>query len=82
MSRSPDNSPPSLAAAMQWVHRITSISLTMVIPAGLGYLGDRYLGISPWLLIVGSMLGMALGMLELMQLVKALNQKLPPGKRS
>lgn len=76
MSRTPDNSPPSLAAAMQWVNRITSISLTMVIPAGLGYLGDRYFGISPWLLIVGSMLGMALGMMELMQLVRSQNEKL------
>jgi predicted neutral ceramidase superfamily lipid hydrolase len=59
-----------MAIAMQWVSRITTISLSMALPAGLGYWLDRHWGISPWLTIVGAVLGFAAAMAQLLQLAQ------------
>jgi hypothetical protein len=69
----PDDRPP-LAVAMEWVSRITTISLEMVLPALLGYWADRKLGIRG-LSVVGVIVGFGVGMWHLIKLTKA-----PPGK--
>lgn len=64
-----------MVIAMQWVQQITSISMEMVLPAGLGYWVDSRWGTSPWLLITGAILGLILAMTHLMQLAKRQNRR-------
>lgn len=58
----------SMSAAMQWVARITNIGLEMALPTLLGYWLDGQLGTSPWLLVVGALLGFGVGMLHLLSM--------------
>ncbi len=60
-----------MVAAMQWVSQITTVSLEMSLPAGLGYWLDKQWGAEPWLVIVGAVLGFYVAMTHLMQLVAA-----------
>jgi uncharacterized protein YqgC (DUF456 family) len=65
-----------LALAMEWVAKITTVALEMVLPAvGGGYL-DRRLGTSHWAL-VGVVLGVVVGMWHLLLMTKVK----PNGKR-
>ena len=57
-----------MAIAMQWVSRITTVSLTMALPALGGVLLDGFSGTSPWLLIVGAVLGFAAAMSQLLKM--------------
>jgi F0F1-type ATP synthase assembly protein I len=66
-----------MADAMQLVHQIMTISLTMALPPFGGYWLDEKLKTGPWLLIAGGVLGMLAGMLQLVKLVAALGK--PPG---
>jgi ATP synthase protein I len=65
---------------------LASIGMTMaastVIGLAAGYYGDRWLGTSPWLLLVGLLLGIAAGFVNLFRSVKAAERKLdePDGK--
>jgi F0F1-type ATP synthase assembly protein I len=67
-SSSNDGRPP-MVAAMQWVSRITTVSLEMALPAGLGYLADQRWGTEPWLTSVGALFGFIVGFWHLLQLV-------------
>jgi len=67
-SSSNDGRPP-MVAAMQWVSRITTVSLEMALPAGLGYLADEGWGTEPWLTSVGALFGFIVGFRHLLQLV-------------
>ncbi|HVV71265.1 MAG TPA: AtpZ/AtpI family protein [Verrucomicrobiae bacterium] len=58
-----------MAVAMQWVSKITTVSLTMALPALGGWWLDKVCGTAPWLLIVGAMLGMAAAFRQLLQMV-------------
>lgn len=53
--------------------RYAAVSYTLigaiVVLGGLGYLADRWLGTEPWLLLVGLLLGIAVGFYELARLV-------------
>lgn len=62
-----DRSPFAIAAA--WSATIITISLEMVVPIGLGYLVDAWLGTRIVFVILGAVAGMALGMWHLMQIV-------------
>lgn len=55
---------------MMWANRISSIGLQFVLPAGLGWWLDRRWGTTPWLTVVGAMLGFLTGTLALIQLAK------------
>jgi ATP synthase protein I len=68
----PDDRSP-LAVAMEWVSRITTISLEMVLPALAGYWVDERLG-TRFVLVVGVVVGFSVGMWHLVKLTKA-----PPG---
>ena len=60
---------PPLASAMEWVAKITTVSLEMALPAiGGGYL-DRRLGTSYWAL-VGVIVGVVVGMWHLLQMTR------------
>jgi hypothetical protein len=48
---------------------IAQVGLEMAAPPGIGALIDRYLGIGPWGVVVGAVLGLMLGLLHLVQLV-------------
>jgi ATP synthase protein I len=58
-----------LALAMEWVSKITTVALEMVLPTvGGGYL-DRRLGTTYWTLI-GVIVGFLVGMWHLLQMTK------------
>ncbi|MGQ0634889.1 MAG: AtpZ/AtpI family protein [Planctomycetaceae bacterium] len=75
MSAPPDDRRPPVAVAMEWVSRITTVALTMVLPAWAGYWCDGRFGTGPWLLILGAGGGMAIGMLQLLSFVDKSNKK-------
>ncbi len=60
--------------AMEWVSRITTISLEMALPALLGHWADRWLETKLVFLVLGVILGFSLGMWHLVKLAGA-----PPG---
>ena len=66
-----------VAAAIQWVSRITTVALMMVLPGIGGHWLDQRWGTSPWLLIVGAGLGLAVMLMELIRL----SQPKPPSDR-
>jgi F0F1-type ATP synthase assembly protein I len=67
MENPPDDR-SSYASAMQWVSRITSIGIEMVLPGLIGYWIDLRLGTKPLLLIFGVILGFVGGIWQLIKL--------------
>jgi hypothetical protein len=63
-----------MAAAMQWVSQITTISFSLALPPLGGYWLDNYFGTSPWLLIVGALFGMLAATLEFVALVRSMEK--------
>lgn len=59
-----------MVAAMQWVSQITAISMELVVLAVLGFWLDSMWGTDPWLLVSGALIGFAVGMMHLFQIVK------------
>ena len=72
MSELRQDSEPPMVAASRWVHQITSIALEMALPAGAGYWLDQKWGTAPWLVILGSALGLLTAGLSFAQMVKKL----------
>lgn len=64
----------AMAKALDLVTQISTISLMAVLPAVGGYFVDRWLETKIVLLLVGLALGMAVAALQLMKLVKKLEQ--------
>ena len=64
------DSEPPVATASRWVSRITTISLEMALPAGLGAWLDRSWGTSPWMVVLGAALGLYAAGASLMQIVR------------
>jgi F0F1-type ATP synthase assembly protein I len=62
-------SPDPLALAMEWVAKITTVALEMVLPAVGGHYLDGRLGTRYWAL-VGLVLGMVAGMWHLLQMTR------------
>jgi F0F1-type ATP synthase assembly protein I len=65
----PDDRSP-VAIAMEWSARLMAIGFEMAIPAGGGYWLDLRIGTLPVFVILGVMLGFALGMFHLMQIAR------------
>jgi ATP synthase protein I len=74
MDDSPDDR-SSYALAMQWVARITTISVEMVLPGWIGYWIDQRLGTKVVFLILGLIIGFAGGIWQLIQLTKPNNNQ-------
>ncbi len=66
----PDESRSNLAIGMQWASRVTSVGLEFVVPPLLGHLADRRLGTSPLVLLIGSVVGFALGMMHILRFAR------------
>lgn len=67
----PPNKPrPPLVVGIEWVSQITTVCLEMVLPAWGGHWLDGKWGTSPWLVIIGVVLGFTVGMWHLLALVK------------
>ena len=75
MPPSTNNGQPPIAAAMQWVTRITTVSLEMSLPAAGGYWLDDRWGTAPWLVVVGATLGFVVGFRHLLQMVDQANRR-------
>ncbi len=58
---------PPLAVAIELASQVISVALMMALPAGAGYWGDQKLGTSPWLVVIGAVLGLAAGMMQLLR---------------
>jgi ATP synthase protein I len=58
----------SMAMAMVWSSRVTTISLEMALPGVLGIWLDSRWGTSPILTVLGVIAGFSLGMLSLIKL--------------
>ena len=65
----------STAKAIDLAHRITSISLSFVIPILAGIYCDRWLGSRFLCLLAGMALGMLIAGMQLMKLVSSLQTK-------
>lgn len=65
MNRPPPR--PPIALAMEWVAKITTVALEMVIPLAVGSYLDRRWGTS-YLTIAGVVIGMTVGLWHLIQM--------------
>ena len=72
--------PPKEPSAWKPLAELTSIGMTMVLATiiGLagGYYADRWLGTSPWLMLVGLVFGIAAGFVSLFRAVKAAERRM------
>ena len=64
---------------MEWVARITTVGLEMVLPAIAGHYLDKYLGTGYWV-IVGLIVGGVVGFWHLLQMTKVLPTKANPSR--
>lgn len=69
MQTPPEDKRPPMAIAMEWVSKITSVSVMMVLPAVVGYWADSRWGSGPWLLVLGATAGLAIFLTQLLQMV-------------
>ncbi|HET6425270.1 MAG TPA: AtpZ/AtpI family protein [Planctomycetaceae bacterium] len=76
MAPTPDQKQNPMAQGYVRASRASSIALTAVIPAALGYWADRSWNTYPWLVVTGAVFGFGLMMRELFSLVK------PPARRA
>jgi hypothetical protein len=73
----PPRKPHSMALAMAWVAKITTVSLEMSLPAIGGAFLDRRLGTRYWVL-VGLVLGVTVGIWHLIQMTQPRRGNRPP----
>ncbi len=69
MTRS-DEPRSSLAIGFGWVSRISSVGLMFVVPSLLGVFLDRWWGTNPIALLIGTVLGFTLGMMEILRIAR------------
>ena len=72
--------PHPYAAAMEWVAKITTVGMEMVLPAVAGRYLDKYLQTGYWV-VVGLVVGGALGFWHLMRMTRVVANKQGPSKR-
>lgn len=70
-----DNQRRSVASAIQWSSRITTLAMSMALPPLLGYWLDNRWKTSPWLTVVLAGFGFAAGISQLVRMSKELGSK-------
>jgi F0F1-type ATP synthase assembly protein I len=65
----------STGAAMRWAHQVMSIGLEFAVPLGGGVWLDQKYGTSPWLMILGTLIGAFLAFQGFKQLIRDLEKK-------
>jgi ATP synthase protein I len=79
----PPESRSPLAVGMEWASRVTTIGLEFALPVVLGYGVDSWLHTTPAGIILGALLGFALGMLHAVQMARQLGgEAMAPKGRS
>lgn len=68
----PTDRRPPMAKAMQWVSEISAGGFMLALPTLGGWWLDGKFGTSPWCLIVGGFLGLALSFLHILRITGAL----------
>ena len=71
-----------MAQAMAWSSRITTISLTMVLPAVFGHWLDERLGTWVVFVTLGAIAGMTVGLMQLIRMTAPSGQDAADGKPS
>jgi ATP synthase protein I len=66
---------PSRSQTAQLVSLGTTLFACVAVGLAVGYFGDRWLGTSPWLLLIGLGLGIAAAAVNFYRTIKALNQQ-------
>lgn len=77
MNRSPEKRGPdssSFARAMYWGSRASSAAMQFVVPALIGLWVDHRYGVDPWGIVVGAVLGFAVGIRELIRLMQEMDR--------
>lgn len=82
MAAPPEDRRPPMAVAMEWVSKITTVAVMMVLPAFAGYWADNRWGTGPWLLILGAAFGSTLFFVQLLQMVERPRDKRGDGSSS
>jgi F0F1-type ATP synthase assembly protein I len=71
----PEDKRPQMVVASQLLHEATSAAISMAIfPLGGYWLDDRW-GTTPWLTVLGAVVGFSLGMKQLVNLGKPRRQE-------
>jgi F0F1-type ATP synthase assembly protein I len=63
---------------------LSQVGLEMVLPIGIGYFADVYLGWLPWLTVCGALVGLVGGLAHLLILLRQTEKNVPddaPGDR-
>ena len=69
MTRS-DEPRSNLSVGMEWASRVTTVGLTFVVPPLAGHLLDLWWKTSPGALLVGAVLGFAVGMMNILRIAR------------
>jgi hypothetical protein len=70
----------ALSIGLDWGTRVTTIGLEFALPAFVGFGLDRWWDTSPWMTLVGAILGVATGMTHVLRLASSLQA--PGGTRA
>jgi len=66
---------PSRSQTAQLVNLGTMLFACVAVGLGVGYVADRWLGTSPWLLLIGLGFGIAAAAVNFYRTIKALNKQ-------
>ena len=71
MNRTPRSQPPPMVAASRIVSHIVAIAIEAAVLPFVGYWCDKHYGLSPWLFIVGIVLGGGVAVQHMVHLARA-----------
>lgn len=69
---------PNKARELGYYYALAQVGFEMAAPVGLGWWVDDRFGFFPWLTVIGTMLGLALGVTHLLLMVARHDRDQPP----